>query len=341
MNSVHAFAENLASLLRTGTPLNQALALIGKHHPDPEYRDSILQVHADVEQGHSLSDALSNQRDLFNDFFVSMVRSGEASAQLPNALRQLAEQLQREQILSQKIKSALVYPAILVTGMFLSLFVIFSVVVPRFSSLLEQHGGDVPAATQAMIWLSRFTQILGPWILGLAVIFGFWLFKFSNRRSVKRWSLVLAYKFSRIRRLLNQLDFARFCHGLSNLLASGLPQSEALRLASKSLAIPLNQDQVRQMITRIESGETFGNCVTDLEGLNTLYAHSLANAETANELPVALTEYGQRLEDDFNNSALRLAQLIEPALIIVLGVVIGLVVYTLFSSLQGIGDSVL
>ena len=141
-----------------------------------------------------------------------------------------------------------------------------------------------------------------------------------------------------IRSLFSQIEFARFTSTLSSLLGSGLAQTEALAIAAESFQYADNRKQIEVAISRLKEGQSLSRAMAHIEGLGDLYAHSIESGERAGQLSATLNVLAQRLDKDFSRRAQRLAALIEPALIIVLGSIIGLIIYTVFSVMQSIGD---
>lgn len=354
MKHQHAFAEDLAALLRAGTPLEQSLGLLEQHHPSADFKTILAQIKQSVQQGLPLSDSLqalnkeqntkaqngknSKSKQAFSELFIGMVKSGEASADLPAALSRLAEQLDRDNTLKQKIKSSLVYPAILVIGMFVSLIVMFAVVVPQFSILFNEHADQLSPLAAALMHLGGFINAWGIWLLAALVLVGIGVWRSANGLDLHSKTHSLLQKIPSISDLYNQIGYARFCYSLSSLLGSGLSQTQALRIASASFEQASNREQVDDVINQLNAGHTLGDCFPKLRGINPLFAHSIANAERAGELPQALDQLASRMEKDFSDKTLRIAQIIEPAMIMILGLVIGVIVYALFSSLASVGN---
>ncbi len=337
MNYSHSFAQDLSILLKTGMPLHAALELQYQHHPDTLFKATLGNLLSVVLDGQPLSEALKQHPNLFGSYFIGMVKSGEASANLPSVLSRLASQLDRDIKLKKQVTSSLVYPTILVTVMFISLIIIFSVVIPQFAELFESYSERLDLATRAILSSAYFFEQWGAWMLlgSSVIVLGAYTYLKKQGKSLSQWLIV---NTPYVKELYAEIDYSRFSLSLSNLLDSGIGQIEALQIASQSVSIEAHQKQVAALEANLRDGQTLGSCFPALHGINPLYAHSILSAELAGELPKALEHVATRMEENVTEKAARLAQIMEPLLVIILGSVIGVIVYGLFSSLQNLGN---
>ncbi|MFQ3247066.1 MAG: general secretion pathway protein F [Arenicella sp.] len=333
-----SFAEDLAVLLNAGSDLDSALGLMVNSRSESSLKPVLSQIRGKLRQGVLLSSALRQHPEVFDNYVVAMVRSGEASGQLATALEQLAQQLESSQELKNQINTALVYPAILAVAMTLSLALVLGVILPKLTGLFESFGGDLSFSATALLAVGQFMTAWGQTILfvvAAAIIVAYLLQDQLNTKQ-RMQSLLMRVPF--IRRLLSQIEFARFTSTLSSLLASGLSQTDALAIAAESFRQLSNRDQIELAISKIKEGQSLSSAIKSVEGLGDLYAHSIESGERAGQLPATLNVLARRLEKDFSRRAQRLASLVEPILILALGLVIGLIIYTVFAALQGMGD---
>ncbi|MBL4670760.1 MAG: type II secretion system F family protein [Arenicella sp.] len=333
-----SFAEDLAVLLNAGSDLDSALGLMVNSRSDSRLKPVLSRIRGKLRQGVLLSSALQQHPEYFDNYVVAMVRSGEASGQLATALEQLAEQLESSQELKNQINNALVYPAILAVAMALSLALVLGVILPKLTGLFESFGGDLSFAAKILLAVGQFMATWGQTILfvvSAAIIVAYLL---QDQLNSKQRIQSLLKRIPFIRRLLSQIEFARFTSTLSSLLASGLSQIDALAIAAESFRQASNRDQIELAISKIKEGQSLSSAIKAVEGLGDLYAHSIESGERAGQLPATLSVLARRLEKDFSRRAQRLASLVEPILILALGLVIGLIIYTVFAALQGMGD---
>ena len=333
-----SFAEDLAVLLNAGSDLDSSLGLMVNARSDALLAPILSELRAKVRQGISLSAALQEQGDYFDNYFVGMVRSGEASGQLASALEQLAEQLENNQELKNQINNALIYPAILSVAMALSLILVLGVILPKLTGLFDSFGGELSPMAQILLAVGQFMGNWGQAILIAIAVLLISLYLLQEQFQVKQGMVSLAKRVPFIRRLLSQIEFARFTSTLSSLLSSGLTQTDALAIAAESFQQDENRRQIEAAISEVKEGKSLSSAIESVEGFGDLYAHSIESGERAGQLPRTLNVLAKRLEKDFSRRAQRLASMVEPILILALGLVIGLIIYTVFSALQSMGD---
>ncbi|MCH2190819.1 MAG: type II secretion system F family protein [Gammaproteobacteria bacterium] len=342
----HALIQDLAVLLQSGIPQDQAIALLAKQHPDDVFKKILTDIHSSIVEGNSLSSSLEiynktndSGQENFSALIINMFRAGESSGTLPQSLFRLSKQLERDEKLKQKIRSSLVYPAILSIGLLISLIVLFVVVIPEFSSLLATYEANLNSAGGTLLYIAKFIDKWGELLLvGLVgLLFGGW-FKYRNQMQRNQLKAKLM-NLPVLRQLGTKLDYARLCHTLASLLDSGISQSQSLKIASHGVNSATIKDACDLIGQRLQSGETLGINFIQLPDFNPIFAHSISNSEHAGQLSVSLRETAERLESEFTDKATKLTQMIEPILILVLGVFIGLIVYALFSVLSGISFS--
>lgn len=333
-----SFTEDLAVLLNAGSDLDSALAMMLKSHSDSSIRSVLTQLRVQVRKGVLLSSALSEQPRFFDNYFVGMVRSGEVSGKLAKALEELAQQLETKQDLKNQINNALIYPAILCLAMALSLMLVVGVILPKLTTLFESFGGDLSFAAQVLLVIGQFINAWGKPILVAVALLILSAYFFQDVFKPKQRMLSALNSVPFIRRLLSQIEFARFTSTLSSLLDSGVSQVEALTIAAESFEDANNRQQIDYAIVQIKEGKTLSLAIKSVDGFGELYSHSIESGEQAGQLAKTLAVLSQRLEKDFSRRAQRLASMVEPILIIALGLVIGVIILTVFSALQTVGD---
>ncbi len=333
-----SFAEDLAVLLNAGSDLDSALGLMVNSRSDNSLKPVLSEIRGKVRQGVLLSEALTLHRDYFDSYVIGMIRSGEASGQLAAALEHLAQQLESSQELKAQINNALIYPAILAFAMTLSLGLVLGVILPKLTGLFASFGGDLSFSAKLLLAVGQFMGNWGQTILVAVAIIIVLAYLLQDQLNSKQRMRSMLMRIPYIRRLLSQIEFARFTSTLSSLLASGLSQIDALVIAAESFQQLENRVQIEQAISKIKQGYSLSSAIKEVEGLGDLYAHSIDSGERGGQLPATLEVLSRRLEKDFSRRAQRLASLLEPILVLALGLVIGLIIYTVFAALQSMGD---
>jgi general secretion pathway protein F len=333
-----SFAEDLAVLLNSGSDLDSALGLMVNSRSDGSLKRVLSEVRGQVRQGVLLSVALRPHGDYFDSYVIGMIRSGEASGYLATALEQLVEQLESSQELKQQINNALIYPTILAVVMTLSLGLVLGVILPKLTGLFDSFGGDLSFAAKLLMSVGQFMSNWGQTIVIVVATTIVLTYLLQDQLNAKQRMRSILMRVPFIRRLLSQIEFARFTSTLSSLLASGLSQTDALAIAAESFQQPENRTQIELAISKIKQGHSLSSAIKEVEGLGDLYAHSIDSGERGGQLPATLDVLARRLEKDFSRRAQRLASLLEPILVLALGLVIGFIIYTVFAALQSMGD---
>lgn len=323
-------------LLRSGADLDSALAVLAGTQSFSDL--PLSELRGGVRQGLTLSGALSEHSDLFDNYFLGMVRSGEATGKLAAALEQLSAQLEMVEELKHKVSSALVYPVILSVAMVLSLSLVLGVILPKLTALFETFGGELSATASGLLFVGQFFDQWGKLIAIVFLVIASLAYLLQDPLQLKvRFRRVFA-RLPFVGELLNQIDFARFTSTLSSLLGSGLSQIEALEIASESYQDLDKRAQINDVIAQVEQGVSLATALEVSPDFAGLYTHSIESGERAARLPETLEVLARRLEKDFSRRAERLASILEPVLIVSLGLVIGVIIYTVFAALQSMGD---
>lgn len=337
-SKIIAFFEDLAMLLSSGSQLNQALTIIIESQTDIPLKTVLQQMKTSLQQGVKLSDSAAAHPQLFDNYCVGMIKSGEASGKLDESLRQLAQQLDNDRELRAQISTALIYPSILLIAMGLSLIVILGVILPKFTELFKSFETQLSPAGHALLAIGNFVNNWGMWLLALALIMSLsiWLFRVQIKPKTRMMNALKT--IPSVRKVLDQVDFARFTATLASLLEAGLSQTEALDIAKDSLSQEHNTADVIQLTSKVKDGMPLGEGLMQLASFDKLYAHSISNGDRAGQLPGTLRTLATRMQKDFSKRAHRLALIIEPVMILGLGLLVGVVVYTVFSALQNLGN---
>ncbi|MDG1906434.1 MAG: type II secretion system F family protein [Arenicella sp.] len=343
-----SFCQDLVMLLSSGSNLDSALRVVVESRSATKYKnDSVYQstadftsslasVRAQVRQGETLSNALSQQPDYFDQYFVGMVKSGEAAGELVGVLKQLQTQLESDQALTEKIKSALVYPITLVVVMALSLFIVMAYVLPRLTGLFTSFDGELSGSANFLLHLGMFFESWGITILLILGVFTLLAMVFEDSLHIRARVKDLLLRLPALRRLTAQLEFSRFSSALASLLDAGLTQVEAVGIAAEMFASSAQRQKALTAIESIREGKSFSNAMRAFPELALYYSHSIDSGEQSGQLPESLRILAERLQRDFSLRAERLTGLLEPLLVVLLGIFVGFVIFTVFSTIQSI-----
>ena len=331
------FTQQIASLLSAGLPLVQCLEALQDQTEDPVFRIVIRDVRADISQGNSFSSAVRKFPNSFNTLFVSMVEAGEASGGLAEILMKVAGYFESTVKLTKKVKSAMTYP-IAVIGLAIALVnVLLIFVIPVFAAMFKDFGAKLPAPTQFLIDLSNFMKAWW-WAIGLGA-YGVFYFggKFvatPNGRRSKDKFLVKAPIFGN---LVHKIALSRFCRTYATLIRSGVPILRTLEI----VAAASNKVQVEDACEEIAKHVSQGGQVSEVLAANDFFPpmmkHMVKAGESTGNVDGMMNKIADFYDVECEATVAALTSLIEPLLIVFLGVVVGGIVMAMFLPIFQLG----
>lgn len=327
MRELVTFSRSFATLFDAGVPLVEGLRILADQSNNPFFRSTILQIMDDVDGGMKLSQALNKHPKVFSNFYQHMIRAGETSGALQKTLLYLADYTERQYQLRGNIRSAMIYP-IFVVVVFIVVFLIMMVfVVPRLSGILLQISkGELPFITKAVLAASNFTT---DWILVILFLIGgliAWIFHYLRSEVGKdiwhRYQLKLPI-FGPMLKIVYQ---ARFADTLSTLVRGGIPIIESMQITADVVGNNVYKGIILKMAEEVKAGNTIESVVKQHEEFSTLLTQMIAVGERSGKLEEILNKLAAFFQTEVDRTVKGLIPLIEPILIIVLGVGVGILV---------------
>lgn len=320
------FTRQLASLLEARLPLEQAFTALLEQAERPYMRDLIAAIRAEVMGGASLSDAMAQHPRDFADIYRALVASGEHIGQLSGVLSRLADFVERRNALVQKVRLAFTYPAIVTAVAFAIVIFLLTYVVPQIVSVFANTRQQLPLLTVAMLALSNFVRHWG-WLLALILAGAGMGAHWALRDPVlkMRWHTwkLSAPIYGRFERSLNT---SRFASTLAITISSGVPILRALQTSRDTLSNVALRAQVEAATASVREGLGLARALSDHPHFPPLLIHMIRAGEVTGELPAMLNRAAQMQEQDLERRALTIAGLLEPVLILAMGVVVLLIV---------------
>ena len=314
--------RQLATLVKAGLPLEEALLAVSEHTEKPRLKSIILGVRAKVLEGHSLASGLDDFPHAFPPVYRATVMAGEQAGQLDSVLERLADYTESRHGLRQKVVQAMVYPILLTSIALIIIVVMLVAVVPKVVGVFETTGQQLPLMTRALIAISGFVQ--NWWFLLLAAIVGTVILvtrllrQEHIRRRVHFW-LLRAPLFGRVTRGLNT---ARFTRTLSILTASGVPALEALRISASVIANLPMRAAVEAAAVRVREGGAIGRSLSQSKLFPPMSVHLISSGEASGELDSMLERAANHQESEMDSLLATMLSVLEPLLIVVMGLVV-------------------
>jgi general secretion pathway protein F len=320
------FTRQLASLLEASLPLEQAFSALLEQAERTYVRDLVASIRSEVMGGASLSDALAKHPRDFADIYRALVASGEQIGQLARVLSRLADYIERRNALVQKVKLAFTYPAIVTVVAFLIVIFLLTYVVPQIVSVFANTKQKLPFLTVVMLGVSDFVRLYGIYVFLLVVAAGYaWHRALQNAAIKLRWHtwLLTAPFYGKFERSLNT---ARFASTLAITTGSGVPILRALQTSRDTLTNVAMRAQVEEATASVREGVSLARALSAHKHFPAMLIHMIRSGETTGELPAMLERAANAQEQDLERRAMTMAGLLEPTLILAMGLVVLLIV---------------
>ena len=320
------FTRQLASLLEAGLPLEQAFTALLEQAERPYVRDLVASIRSEVMGGASFSDALSRHPRDFAEIYRALVASGEQIGQLARVLSRLADYIERSNALVQKVRLAFIYPGIVTVVAFAIVIFLLTYVVPQIVSVFANTKQKLPLLTTMMLAVSNFTRAYGIYVALIAIgAFFAWRRALKNpvlKRRFHSW-LLTAPVYGKFERSMNT---ARFASTLAITTGSGVPILRALETSRDTLSNVAMKELVEEASASVREGVSLARALSAQRHFPPMLVHMIRAGEITGELPAMLDRAASAQQADLERRALTIAGLLEPALILAMGVVVLLIV---------------
>ncbi len=335
------FSRQLATMLGAGIPLVQAFEIIGAGHEKPAMQKLVLDIKSDVEGGTSLHEALAKHPLYFDDLFVNLVEAGEQAGALEGLLDKVATYKEKSEAVKKKVKKALFYPAAVLVVAVIVTVILLVFVIPQFEDLFKGFGADLPAFTQMVINLSRFVQDEGIF-LAIVVAAAFWVFFYFKKRSRKMRHFLdrMALKMPVIGPILNKAAIARYARTLSTMFAAGVPLVEALESVAGACGNIVFEDAVLKMRDEVATGQRLQRAMENTGIFPNMVVQMIAVGEESGSLDAMAGKVATFYEEDVDAAVDSMSSLLEPLIMLILGVLVGGLVIAMYLPIFKLGSVV-
>ena len=327
---VAVFSRQFATMIAAGLPLVQCLQTLGLQVERKPFQEIIGKVAADVESGSTLSEGMARFPNVFNELYVNLVHVGETGGVLDSMLARLSTYLEKAQALRHRVQMAVIYPALVILVAILVVTFLMIFVIPIFAAFFTKAGVPLPLPTRIVVGMSN--AIANYWYLILAAIVGIilgfraWYRTESGRLAVDS-ALLRAPIFGP---LMRKIAVARFTRTLSALLGGGVPIIDALRITAKTAGNRVVENAVMEARERVMAGQTLGERLRDSKVFPPMVVQMVVVGEQTGALDNMLGKVADYYEDEVDVAVAGLTSLLEPILIVFLGVVVGGIVIAIY-----------
>ncbi len=320
---ISRFTRQFATMIGAGLPMVQCLEILAQQSESAELRETIDKVKQSVQSGSTLADALSRHKKAFDDLYVSMVEAGEIGGALDQILLRLATYREKADALARKVRGALVYPAVIVTVAVGVTFIMLTYIVPVFAKMFEGLGAELPGPTQMVLAISAFLR--GNFITGVILLILFLIFYRWYSRTDKGRLLIdkLKLKAPLLGSLLRKTAVSRFTRTLGTLISSGVSILDALEITAKTAGNRVIQDAIKRSVVSIAEGETITHPLKETGVFPPMVTQMISVGEKTGGLDDMLHKIADFYDEEVDAAVAALTSIIEPVIIVAMGVVIG------------------
>lgn len=340
ISDVAIFSRQFSTMINAGLPVLQCLAIIADQQANPSFRKIINQIKDDIGSGGNLSDSMAKHPQVFNELYVNMVRSGELGGVLDTILERLSIYMEKAEALRRKIKSAMMYPIIVLSVAFLVVAFLMIKVIPTFEEVFASFGKELPALTAALVATSRFMQ--KQWYVIFGGMFLIYLgFKAFAKTKQGAWILAgVALQLPIFGDLLRKSAVAKFARTLGTLLKSGVPILEALETVAKTSGNLRVEDVINQARASIREGQGMTEPLKRGGIFPPMIIQMVSVGEETGKIDDMLMRAANFYEEEVDTAVEGLSAAMEPLIIVFLGVTLGTIIVAMFLPMFDLGNIV-
>ncbi|OGZ10590.1 MAG: hypothetical protein A3D67_01905 [Candidatus Lloydbacteria bacterium RIFCSPHIGHO2_02_FULL_51_22] len=340
LKDIVIFSRQLSTLFVAHVSALKVFRMLAAESDNPLLRQKIAEVADDVQGGLSISDAFAKHPAVFSDFYVNMVRAGEESGKLSETFEYMADYLDRSYALTMKVRNALIYPAFIIAVFTVVMVLLFTMVFPRLASILLESGQPIPVFTQVVIGFSNFLINYGLFLLIALIIGGFFAWRYSRSLSGRLYMGRLQLQAPLFGNLFRKFYLARTADVLYTMLTSGVPVVHAIEVAAAVVGSAVYENILSETAAEVRSGSTISNAFAKHEEVPSILVQIIRIGEETGEVGRILKTLSEFYRRDVNDVIDAVISLIEPAIIVLLGVSVGTVLASVLIPIYNISTSI-
>ncbi|MFZ5906046.1 MAG: type II secretion system F family protein [Nitrospirota bacterium] len=333
---VLTFTTELSALLGAGLPLDRSLNILAEISEDREMKTIIQSILKSIREGSSFSDALQRHPKIFSKLYVNMIRAGEAGGVLDVVLDKLNEFLESTKALKDHVVSVMIYPTILMVSGGISIIVLLTFVLPKFSTIFAELGGSLPLSTQILLSVSNAIKAYW-WIVASAPAMGWLIFRNYTKSAAGRYRWD-GLKLRLLGDIVKKLETARFCRTLGTLLKSGVPLLQALQNAKDVVGNHVVASSIDSVASGAKEGKGISTPLYQTNVFPQLALSMIKVGEETGQLDTMLMKVAQTYEKSLNVAIKRFVSLLEPVMILTMGLLIAFIVISMLLAIFSITD---
>jgi len=337
------FTRQLSAMVGAGVPLLRSLSSLQKHAEDVALKKVLVDIIKNVEGGMSLGDALAKHPDTFNDIYINMVRAGEAAGILDDILKRLAAQLEKSASIRKKIRSAMAYPTVLIVITILAFFGLMLFVIPQIGKILTDLGGpdaELPGITLFMLGVSHiittYWYIIIPGLAGLVLGTGHYIKTPRGKRQFH--SLIL--RIPLVKNIIKKVAVARFARTFSALMGAGVAVLECLDVTSRAVGNVIYEEALNNAARQVKNGKSLSSALEDSPLFPAIVSQMLSVGEETGQTDTVLVKVADFYEEEVDVAIEGISSIIEPAMIVIMGSMVGLIAASVMTPIAQLSQNI-
>ncbi len=334
------FSRQVSTLFEAGVSALRAFRLLAQENENKTLQEEIMAVADDIEGGISLSDALEKRPDLFSNFYVNMVRAGEESGKLNEVFLYLADYLDRNYELSQKIKKALTYPSFVIGTFILIMVGMLTFVVPKMAKMFAEEGATLPLVTRIVLFMSDLFVKYGPITFPLIGV-GVWMF--IRWKNTEEGGLVVDQKSMKVpvfKDVIQKIFLQRLADNMNTMLSNGVPIVKALDITTSILENKVYKQLMVRVSQKVQTGKSFSKALYEEPLVPNILVQMVHIGEETGELAYILKNLASFYRRELDTAIDSMIGLIEPAMIVSLGIGVGVLVSAILLPMYSLSDAI-
>jgi len=324
------FTRQFSVMIDAGLPLVQCLQILGEQQEHKAFQRILLQVREDVEAGSSLANAMKKHPQAFSDLFVNMVAAGEAGGILDTILQRLATYIEKNARLKAQVKSAMIYPIAVISIAGLVVWVILWKVIPVFGALFQSLGAELPLPTRIVVAMSKFVGRYWWLIIGIIVAGVYAIRRYYMTEQGKLVIDGMLLKAPILGVVLRKIAVARFCRTLGTLLSAGVPVLESLDITARTSGNAVIERAILEVRKQVEEGKSLAEPLKTTNQFPPMVVQMISVGEATGAMDTMLNKIAEFYEDEVDTAVAGMMKLIEPVMILFLGIVVGGIVIAMY-----------
>ncbi len=334
------FTRQFSTMINAGLPLVQALDILARQSENPMLKKAVQDTLHDVEAGNTLADALKQHPKIFSQLFVNMVAAGEAGGLLDTILLRLATFLEKSEQLQRKVKGAMLYPGVVLSVALIAISILLLFVIPTFESVFSSFDQVLPLPTRIVIALSNALQaywwVIGLGMIGFGLIFRRWVQTSHGRLRFDKIMLRMPV----LGPLIRKAAIARFTRTLGTMLASGVTILDGLEITARTAGNRVIHDAVMESRTAIAGGKSIAEPLKETEVFPPMVTQMIHVGEETGDLDGMLSKIADFYDDEVDVAVENLLKVLEPALIVILGTIVGGMIVAMYLPIFGLVNAI-